>query len=81
MLDSKIELLQNVPLFIGLSEEQLNAIAAASQKTFFEAGDKLITEGESGDTAYLILTGKAGCPKLEKGELLEEDLSARHAYW
>ncbi len=74
MLDSKIELLQNVPLFIGLSEEQLSAIADASQKTFFEAGDNLITEGETGDTAYLILTGKAGCPKFENGELLEQDL-------
>jgi CRP-like cAMP-binding protein len=74
MLESKIELLQNVPLFMGLPEVQLNAIAAAAQKTFFEAGENLITEGETGDTAYLILTGKAGCPKFEKGEALEEDL-------
>ena len=32
MLDHKIELLQQVPLFAGLSEELLGAIADSSQK-------------------------------------------------
>ncbi|MBJ7535149.1 cyclic nucleotide-binding domain-containing protein [Rhodomicrobium vannielii ATCC 17100] len=74
MLDHKIELLQQVPLFRGLSEELLEAIAAIGQKTFFEADAKLITEGETGSTAYLIMTGKAACPRIEGGELYVEDL-------
>ncbi|KAI93750.1 hypothetical protein T281_14810 [Rhodomicrobium udaipurense JA643] len=74
MLDHKIELLQQVPLFRGLSDELLEAIAAIGQKTFFEADAKLITEGEIGSTAYLIMTGKAGCPRIEGGELYVEDL-------
>ncbi len=74
MLDQKIELLQQVPLFSGLSEELLIAVADAGRKTFFEAGDKLITEGENGSAAYLIMTGKAGCPRIEVGETLIEDL-------
>ncbi|WKW50240.1 cyclic nucleotide-binding domain-containing protein [Rhodomicrobium lacus] len=74
MLDHKIELLQQVPLFSGLSEELLEAIAAVGQKTFFEAGAELITEGQTGSTAYLIMTGKAGCPRFEGGELYVEDL-------
>ncbi len=74
MLDQKIELLQQVPLLSGLSEELLGAVADSGQKTFFEAGEKLITEGESGTTAYLIMTGKAGCPRTEADETFIEDL-------
>ncbi|HZV21980.1 MAG TPA: cyclic nucleotide-binding domain-containing protein, partial [Hyphomicrobiales bacterium] len=44
------------------------------KKAFFEAGDNLIAKGESGETAYLIMTGKASCPKIENGEILIEDL-------
>ena len=74
MLDQKIELLQQVPLFLGLPEDLLSAIADSGQKTFFEAGDKLVAEGEAGTTAYLIMTGKAGCPRIDAGETLVEDL-------
>ncbi len=74
MLDQKIELLQQVPLFAGLSEDLLSAVADSGRKTFFEAGDKLITEGEAGSAAYLIMTGKAGCPRIEVGETFTEDL-------
>jgi len=74
MLDQKIELLQQLPLFAGLTEDQLQAVADAGQKSFFEAGENLIAAGEKGDTAYLILTGKAGCTKIEKGQAFVEDL-------
>lgn len=74
MLDSKIELLQLVPLFAGLTEDQLEAIAASGRKTYFEAGENLIAQGEKGDIAFLILTGKAGCARSEKGQVLIEDL-------
>ena len=74
MLDHRIELLQQVPLFSGLSEDLLSAIADSGQKTFFEAGENLITEEDAGSAAYLIMTGKAGCSKIEGGETLIEDL-------
>ncbi|MGO9171552.1 MAG: cyclic nucleotide-binding domain-containing protein [Rhodomicrobium sp.] len=74
MLDQKIELLQKLSLFAGLREDQLRAVAAVGQKSFFEAGENLIAQGEKGDTAYLILTGKAGCIKNEKGQVFVEDL-------
>ncbi len=74
MLDHKIELLQLVPLFSGLSEDLLSVVANSGQKTFFEAGDKLITEEEAGNASYLIMTGKAGCLRIEGGETFTEDL-------
>lgn len=74
MLDQKIELLQQVPLFAGLPLDQLEAIAEAGEKKYFEAGENLITQGEKGSAAFLILTGKASCPRIVKGENLVEDL-------
>jgi CRP/FNR family transcriptional regulator, cyclic AMP receptor protein len=74
MLDQKIELLQHVPLFSGLPDDLLNAVANAGQKSFFEAGENLIADGQAGSIAYLIMTGKAGCPRREGDEVIDEDL-------
>jgi CRP/FNR family transcriptional regulator, cyclic AMP receptor protein len=74
MLDHKIELLKQVPLFAGLTENQLELIAGAGQKRFFEAREAIITQAEKGETAFLIMTGKAGCAKTEKGQPFIEDL-------
>jgi CRP/FNR family transcriptional regulator, cyclic AMP receptor protein len=61
MLGQKIELLENLPIFRGLSRKQLGMIADAATKAFFEPGDCLIEKDAPGDTAYLILTGTAKC--------------------
>ena len=74
MLESKIELLQHVPLFAGLSAEELEAVANAGEKRFFVAGENLITQGEKGDTAFLILTGKASCTRIDKDKVLSDEL-------
>ncbi len=74
MLDQKIELLQQVPLFAGLGEDQLKAVSEAGEKRFFEAGEDLIAQGEKGEAAFLILTGKASCAIIVKGQALIEDL-------
>ncbi len=82
MLGSKIELLENLPIFGGLSNAQLGAIVTAAAKAFFEPGDNLITKDQPGDAAYLILTGTAKCihfpgnpaagDKIEPGSLVGE---------
>jgi len=74
MLDHKIELLQLVPLFAGLSVDLLEAIAGAGEKRYFETDENLITEGEKGDIAFLILSGKASCPRSVNGERRTDDL-------
>jgi len=61
MLDPKIELLENLPIFRGLSQKQLGSIVEVTTKAFFEAGDNLITKDFPGATAYLIMTGAAKC--------------------
>jgi CRP/FNR family transcriptional regulator, cyclic AMP receptor protein len=74
MLDPKIELLRQVPLFAGLRDAQLEAISGIGEKRFFEAGENIITQGAKGEIAFLIMTGKAGCQKQEKGQTFVEDL-------
>jgi CRP-like cAMP-binding protein len=74
MLDHKIELLQQVPLFAGLPANLLEAIASAGEKRYFEANEDLITQDKKGDTAFLILSGKAGCLRNLNGEAFVEDL-------
>jgi CRP-like cAMP-binding protein len=74
MLDHKIELFQQVPLFAGLPVSLLEAIADAGEKRYFETNENLITHGEKGEAAFLILSGKAGCLRSFNGEAFVEDL-------
>ncbi len=74
MLDPNIELLQTLPLFRGLPDKQLRAILAAMQKTFFQAGEELITKDQIGNTAFLMISGTARCYDLQYGQALKEVL-------
>jgi CRP-like cAMP-binding protein len=74
MLEANIELLKAVPVFRELSHDQLAAIAKAAGKAFFQAGECIIREGETGETAYLIMSGKASCSILQDGEISQQDL-------
>jgi CRP/FNR family transcriptional regulator, cyclic AMP receptor protein len=58
-LESNIELLGDVPIFSGLEPEQLKAIALKAKKAFFEVGANIVTAGKTGNTAYLIQSGRA----------------------
>jgi CRP-like cAMP-binding protein len=74
MLDRNIELLEHVPLLTGLTHAQLTAIADCASKAFFQTGETIIAEGESGDAAYIILTGKAVCSVPGRERSMPEDL-------
>lgn len=74
MLDSKFGLIQRVPLFQGLSRAQLSAIVRVTKKAFFEAGEDLVAQDESGDTSYLIMSGEAICPRIVNGHEVDEHL-------
>ena len=61
MLDPKIGLLENLPIFKGLSQKQLGLIVGIATKAFFNSGENLITRDNRGDSAFLIMTGSARC--------------------
>jgi CRP-like cAMP-binding protein len=73
-LDKNAELLGCVPLFAGLDPEQLAAIVAKAKKTFFEIGAPVIAGGATGQTGYLILSGRAVTRPPEDSNLAPEVL-------
>ncbi len=75
-LDKNAELLGGVPIFSGLSPEQLTAIAAKAKKCFFEAGAMIVASGKKGDAAYLLLSGRAVTRPSEASKLDAEHLNA-----
>ncbi len=55
----KISLLQKVPLFEGLSQNQLKQIAQLLDEVDLPAGKRLATRGEIGHELFVIVDGQA----------------------
>jgi CRP-like cAMP-binding protein len=51
--------LANVPLFQGVDPARLKLIAFAAERQTVPAGNVLVTQGEAGDAAYVVLAGEA----------------------
>ncbi len=52
-------LLAHVPVFAGLSEQDLGAVAIVSIPRRFDAGEVVFREGDIGDTCYVVRSGVA----------------------
>ena len=52
------ELLLRVGLFHTLDSEMLDALASSARKVYYGHGERLVTEGEPGDSLYLIDHGR-----------------------
>jgi len=75
-LDRNVELLEQVPIFNGLTQEQLKAITIRGKKVFFEAGATIVSAGKTGKTGYLLLSGRAGSRPPAESKLEREYLEA-----
>ena len=58
-LETNAELLGRVPIFQGLPPAQLELIVESSREVYFDPGTPLLSAGESGGAALLILSGSA----------------------
>jgi CRP-like cAMP-binding protein len=56
-VDDKLTHLRGVPLFAGLDERSLQAVAVLAREISAKAGEVLMLEGEPGDAFYVILDG------------------------
>jgi CRP-like cAMP-binding protein len=56
-LETTAQLLGRVPIFQGLTSGQLESIAAIGRDVTFEHGSSVVTAGERGEAAFLILSG------------------------
>jgi len=59
MAGAPTEYLAGVPLFHGLSRDELQQVAQAGDKVRADAGSELVTEGRVGREFFLILDGEA----------------------
>ena len=67
--------LRQIPLFVSLDEDALGNIAAQLRPLEFKDGEAIITEGEEGDSLYIIDEGSAHATK--KG--ITEQVAVRQA--
>lgn len=52
------EFLARVPIFGNCTAEEIRAITAVAQDSFFEPGQIIVTQGTPGQAFYLILSGR-----------------------
>ncbi len=67
MADKTIELLKEVPLFSKCNKKQLKSVKKTAKEKEFEAGDKIVKEGDMSNVGfYLILEGQVEVKQGEK---------------
>ena len=57
--DTIAGLLGTVPLFTGFSTQQLDDLEAVSRERVYQAGDVILSEGESDQFVYVLVDGRA----------------------
>lgn len=67
---SKIRFLDKVPLFEGLSEEQLELIADLALTRSYQTGEDITSEGQEGEEFFLIERGSVAVT--QKGSAIAE---------
>jgi CRP-like cAMP-binding protein len=78
-LQAEVELLRRVPLFANIDTSRLKLLAFTSERLSFDAGAVLFREGDRGDSAYLILTGKVDVAvNSPKGDVVVAHLGANN---
>ncbi len=58
-LEAEVEALRQVPLFHGIEPGKLRLLAFISERMTYEAEERLCSQGEPGDSAFIILEGNA----------------------
>ncbi|PTM98640.1 cyclic nucleotide-binding domain-containing protein [Mycoplana dimorpha] len=59
LLKDEVQMLRRVPLFAGVDPTKLKLLAFTSDRVTYGIGETLFRQGDTGDAAYVILTGKA----------------------
>jgi CRP-like cAMP-binding protein len=59
LLNDEVRMLQQVPLFSGVSPAKLKLLAFTSDRVSYRADEILFLQGDEGNAAYVILNGRA----------------------
>ncbi len=58
-IKEEVDLLRRIPLFENIDLAKIKLLAFASERVRFDQGQRLCTQGEIGDAAYVIIDGEA----------------------
>jgi signal transduction histidine kinase/predicted CoA-binding protein len=67
MLEQAFDFLRNVPLFKGMPDADLQRICEFADLVRLAPGERLFSEGEPGDAAYVIKSGEVEVVKVSSG--------------
>lgn len=56
---SRVEFMTNVPLFSHVGRRDLERLAAIATERTFKGGEEIVTQGELGDSMFIITSGEA----------------------
>lgn len=59
MLKDEVQMLRRVPLFAGVPPAMLKLLAFTSDRVSYDKDEAFFQQGDIGDAAYVILSGKA----------------------
>ncbi len=59
LLNDEVMMLKQVPLFAGVSPGKLKLLAFTSERVVYRANETLFLQGDPGDAAFVILSGRA----------------------
>jgi CRP-like cAMP-binding protein len=59
LLNDEVKMLKQVPLFAGVSPAKLKLLAFTSERVLYRADEVLFAQGDPGDAAFVILSGRA----------------------
>ena len=59
LLKDEVGMLRQVPLFSGVAPAKLKLLAFTSDRVTYAPGQILFRQGDVGDAAYVVLSGKA----------------------
>lgn len=58
-LDQEVDLLRRIPLFAKVEPTKLKLLAFTSERVTYDGGQELFHQGDTGDAAYVIISGGA----------------------
>lgn len=63
-MDKVLEIIGSIPLFNGLSEQQLGEIRGIARDRFYDKGKEIFAEGDEGGGFYIVASGQVKVFKL-----------------
>lgn len=58
-LQQEVDLLRKIPMFAKIEPAKLKLLAFTSERLSYSGGDVLFHQGDAGDAAFVIISGKA----------------------